>query len=431
MSAGPLLSQYLGLIKTANDTKNSQSINSLFIFDPNTPGYADLRRELIQTNANVVEVLCDNLDQGGSRAFGNLIHGYLTFMKNCDFSSELSVFEHYSKLMNQLHAAYGSDAGFLNTLVMRMARWYTELSMAADQMTGNRALGNTEKAATLLQRMHPHICQVPSKRIAAYYVANLLFRLYFRLRKTTLMGTTMESINSQITKIEGYPLSQIVEYRYYQGRYELSRNQFPSAREHLLWAFNNCMDASHRNRRLILIYLTAAGLVIGMLPREDLLRRYNLTEYFLPLIHAQRKGDFALHALTIEMHKAWYLKWGIYLILRDRLQLLLFRSLFRRTHILTKHKTPKENQVWFDDLLAATRLSTQRAADAVRSISCTPDDEPEWDILDVEAMAANFVDQGYIKGTIHSSRKIMVVAKDLHDAFPKVSTITVARLKQQ
>ena len=51
-------------------------------------------------------------------------------------------------------------------------------------------------------------------------------------------------------------------------------------------AFHLCTNTHTKNKRLILVYLVAASLPLGVFPRPELLKSFDLGEQFDPLIHA-------------------------------------------------------------------------------------------------------------------------------------------------
>ncbi|KAG0367391.1 PCI domain-containing protein 2 [Mortierella sp. AD032] len=107
-------------------------------------------------------------------------------------------------------------------------------------------------------------------------------------------------------KLEQYYMSQQVTHRYYLGRYALYQLDLRSAIRQLAFAFQNCppLDSSdsesqankitYKNSRLILIYLIAARICLGVFPSDRLLRHYELDIYFSTLIRAVKLGDLGL-----------------------------------------------------------------------------------------------------------------------------------------
>lgn len=70
-----------------------------------------------------------------------------------------------------------------------------------------------------------------------------------------------------------YPKSQQVTYKYYVGRKHMFDNDFRAAEEYLSYAFEHCHKDSVANKRSILIYLIPVKMLLGHMPKEELLRK--------------------------------------------------------------------------------------------------------------------------------------------------------------
>lgn len=90
------------------------------------------------------------------------------------------------------------------------------------------------------------------------------------------------------------------------------------------------MEENVTDTRAILVLLIPCNILNGRFPSPDLLKIFNLEQYFLPLIHAIKTGNRTLWVSTIEEHSEWYRSRGIWLILRERGEVLVMRTLFRR-----------------------------------------------------------------------------------------------------
>lgn len=71
-------------------------------------------------------------------------------------------------------------------------------------------------------------------------------------------------------------------------------------------AFDNCTNRQWKNKRLILVYLITASMPLGVLPTEQLLSNFNLTDQYAPLIRAVKVrlrplsgDDQATHACVV------------------------------------------------------------------------------------------------------------------------------------
>ncbi|KAF9386598.1 hypothetical protein BGX21_000742 [Mortierella sp. AD011] len=258
-----------------------------------------------------------------------------------------------------------------------------------------------------------------SKKMALYYVANLSFRVHFKLRSTRLMPTMMANISKAGVNLSDFPMSQQVTHRYYLGRYLLYQLDLRRSEKHLKFAFNNCPGPSQdetenmvtfKNSRLALLYLTACRLCLGRMPSLQLLQAYNLDTYFQPLITAVKSGDLSLlqRSLSSPELMSWFVRKEIYFLLKEKLAVLCWRSLIRRTCLVSRRPTEPQMRVQLEALLSVARALTK---------------DDTYDIFDVECITASLLDQGYIKGYIHSQKKILVLGKS--NPFPTVWNVEV------
>ncbi|CAO3566826.1 unnamed protein product [Mortierella alpina] len=259
-----------------------------------------------------------------------------------------------------------------------------------------------------------------SKKVALYYLANLTFRVYFKLHSTRLMPTMLANISKAGVRLSDFPMSQQVTHRYYLGRYYLYQLDLRQAEKHLSFAFRNCPDPSrdegeniviYQNSRLILTYLTACRLCLGRIPHIQLLRMYDLDLCFTPLVTAVRKGDLKLLQQTLNAPdlRSWLVKKEIYFLLKEKLEVICWRSLIRHVCIVSRGPTDPPQ----------TRVSLEVLLDIVRALLM----DNSYDIWDIESITASLLDQGYIKGYIHSQKKILVLGKT--NPFPVVYSVEV------
>ncbi|KAF9124100.1 hypothetical protein BGW39_008443 [Mortierella sp. 14UC] len=216
-------------------------------------------------------------------------------------------------------------------------------------------------------------------------------------------------------KLEQYQMSQQVIHRYYLGRYALYQLDLRTTIRQLAFAFRNCppLDSdpktnkiTFKNARLTLIYLIAARLCVGVFPSHQLLQEYGLHIYFETLIRAVKLGDLGLldQHLDNPQVMGWFVKREIYFLMKEKLRVLCWRSLIRRVWLLNG----RQARVYLDPLVGVVQVLTK---------------DPSFDIWDVECIVASLLDQGYIKGYIHSETKILVVGKT--NPFPAVSSVEV------
>lgn len=182
------------------------------------------------------------------------------------------------------------------------------------------------------------------KRVGIYLTANSCLKLLIQCHKLRNAQQMFSSIDAQSPPLSYYPAAQRVTYLYFLGRYHFANNHFRRAQKVLQTAYEQCHREAIKHRRLILTYLIATNLCMGRFPSSALLARPEATEIagrFLPLCRIMRSGDLGGfdHYLDLESESGqWFLNRSILLQLRDRCEIIVWRSLIRRTFLLSGYK---------------------------------------------------------------------------------------------
>lgn len=178
------------------------------------------------------------------------------------------------------------------------------------------------------------------RRIGIYLTANLCLKLFFHCRKLRSAEQIFGNIYQQSPPLGLFPASQRVTFLYYLGRYLFANSHFYRAQLALQAAYDQCHVRCIRQRRLILIYLIASNIILGRFPSVTLLQRpeaAGLVDKFGPICTAIARGDIASfrHYLEVDSENAeWFLRKRILLQLSNRCEVLVWRSLARRTFLL-------------------------------------------------------------------------------------------------
>ena len=179
------------------------------------------------------------------------------------------------------------------------------------------------------------------RRIGIYLTANLCLKLFFHCKKLRSAEQIFGNIYQQSPPLSLFPASQRVTFLYYLGRYLFANGHFFRAQLALEAAYNQCHHQCLGQRRLILIYLITSNIILGRFPSANLWRKHEavgLQEKFEPVCIAIAKGDLASFRqyLAIDSeHTEWFLRKRILLQLSNRCEILVWRSLARRTFILS------------------------------------------------------------------------------------------------
>lgn len=171
-----------------------------------------------------------------------------------------------------------------------------------------------------------------------------------------------------------------------------------SADEYLTYAFEHCHIQCSKNKRLILTYLVPVKMLLGFMPKQSLLEKYNLMEFW-ELMESVRKGDIRSLEGVMAKHEAFFIDAGIYLIV-EKLKLIAYRNLFKKVYLaLNTHQIPVLS------LLVALQMYGME----------------DIDMDETECLLANLIYEGKIKGYISYQHKKLVISKQ--NPFPSLSTI--------
>ncbi|KAK3827784.1 MAG: hypothetical protein J3Q66DRAFT_321083 [Benniella sp.] len=411
--------------------KDSDAFRSLIMLEEGDPNLQQLQNALYNMTDESIRSTVQKEANTDSRQLKELISNYLVFtIASClNKSTMIDVYEHLSTCYGSFLSLYTPpDAQWLSSLLTDLSYSLVDWAIVADQESPNaKELRISDAASKHLSRAINIVINdkvstelFESKKTALYYLANLMFRVYFKLKSTRLMPTLINNIAKASVDLSQYPMSQQVTHQFYLGRYHLYQLDLRRAERELSFAFRNRPSLTndqdsdriiYNNGRLMLLYLTACRLCLGLFPSEQLLHEYDLHSYFAPLMTAIKTGNLNLlhQTLSTPIFVAWFVKKEIYFLLKEKLDVLCWRSLIRRTCLVSRSlSNPPQMRVPLDGLL-----------DVVRALTS----DTSYDIFDVECITASLLDQGYIRGYIHSKKKVLVLSKA--NPFPTAYSVEV------
>lgn len=312
------------------------------------------------------------------------------------------------------------------------------------------------------------------RRVGIYLTANLCLKLFFHCRKLRSAEQIFGNIYQQSPPLSLFPASQRVTFLYYLGRYLFANNHFFRAQIALQGAYVQCHAQAISQRRLILIYLMTANIILGRFPSSSLLQRpeaVGLAEKFGPLCTTISKGDLATFRryLNLDSENAdWFLSKRILLQLSNRCETIVWRSLARRTFVLSGSQGDAANKkaptLALQDMLSLATFLEKRALGLIGESSrhdgvanglmfpidgaqtILPNGYTDPDLLDavepappllptmeiVESIVASLVEQDLLHGFIsHSSHRFAITgaknAAPIQVGFPRVWDVIKAK----
>ena len=92
-----------------------------------------------------------------------------------------------------------------------------------------------------------------SRRMGVYWIANLLFKTYFRLHTPWLCKNVKRSIDtaSELPPIEAYTMSDQVTYKYFVGVLAFRNEDWATAESNLSYAFEMAHRKAAKQRECV------------------------------------------------------------------------------------------------------------------------------------------------------------------------------------
>uniref|UniRef100_A0A8H7NNL3 PCI domain-containing protein n=1 Tax=Bionectria ochroleuca TaxID=29856 RepID=A0A8H7NNL3_BIOOC len=370
-----LVIQFLSQIRNFVRKQDGDSLQSWLQVGPNSPRQyhelrAELRNQYRQSGLDNIIQKClpddeDDEVEGEAVPWPSLvtfIKEYFTFWRDADYDADLvRTHQLLSTLVSSCataltHPAYGA---MLLKTSMSLSDVLARLTMTLNrrpELTRQLRTSNddesrksiAESSAEIIQKIFTACLNDRSsdrssppkgKRVAIYIFANLVLKLLFACRRIHLAKMIFFNLGANSPPLSLYPAAQRVTFLYYLGRFSFSSGN------HYLRAAN-CLEAAYlqtpprftSHRTNILTYLIAANILLGHFPSASLLQRpesRTLAPIFFPLCAALRGGDFIRFQAHLAEHEDWLLEKGLLVPLTHKLRPLLWRSLARKTFLLT------------------------------------------------------------------------------------------------
>ena len=243
------------------------------------------------------------------------------------------------------------------------------------------------------------------KRMATLPLACELFKTYFKLDTLQMcknLTRTLEAPNA--IPLDSFPVGQLVTYRFYTGRLAVFDENYAKADADLSFAFAHCHVAAARNKGRVLQYLIPVKLLLGQLPRPELLRRYDLPHYG-PVAAAVRSGDVRLLDGALAAHGPLFIRAGTFLLL-EKLRNGVYRTLLKRVHNIQKQREPQR----------AFQLPIALFQAALGWCG-----SEGMDLDECECILANLIYRKYVKGYLSHKQRVLVLSKV--NPFPPLSSV--------
>ncbi|PKY01010.1 hypothetical protein P168DRAFT_329772 [Aspergillus campestris IBT 28561] len=302
-------------------------------------------------------------------AFPTFMKLYFTFLRDVNVDNLLETYNLLKSLLNQCVLALGDSQFGVIVLptVLYLSKVLAKLAMGLDKrpdliaqilrMEGRSDQDDSVEKVTLVEKSANVVREAfikcltdrsgtpgpagkpEGKRVGIYLMANLCLKLLFQCGKLRNAEQMFASISAQSPPLTYFPASQRVTYLYYLGRYLFSNNLFHPARIALQAAYNQCHRQGINQKRVILTYLIPCNIIMGRFPSMKLLglpEAEGLADKFVPICRLIVRGDyiaFREHLAGGSEVSEWFAQRGILLAVRNRCEILVWRSLARKVFI--------------------------------------------------------------------------------------------------
>lgn len=173
-----------------------------------------------------------------------------------------------------------------------------------------------------------------------YSTINSSMKLYDRVGKLGNLTFLLRALDQKSPPLSYYPAAQRVTFLYYLGRFHFANNHFYRATQTLQAAYSQCHRDAVKHRKQILIHLIAANMCLGRLPGSIVIldqAAHDISKPFIQLSQIIKSGDIGTFRTFLDYTSShnseaqWFLSKKILLQLRNRCEVLVWRTLVYRT----------------------------------------------------------------------------------------------------
>ncbi|KAJ3169981.1 COP9 signalosome (CSN) subunit [Geranomyces variabilis] len=417
---------YLSRVSAAIGAGNGPELASLLRLDG--PHSAELHQVTRMVKAGVVESsVRRNLDE----TWSDVVWGHIRVLRLVKtlshtsrggrerFEGEIAAAaELQNTVVQTFHQVFSTHTRWCLPVLYAVNGDLRSLSIEADALLRSRGekAGNLEEAARTMNKAFSY-CVTDrfsppdkSRKWGTYHVVNLLFKTYFRLTQTNLCSSVLRSLSAgDLPALERFPIADQLTFKFHVGVLAFYNEQYTKAEQDLSFALQHCPrnDAeesplSHGlqiNKLLILNFLVPTRMILGVLPRPELLQKYPALEYLYGyFVTAIRTGDIRLFDESLQRLQRDLIERGTYLTV-ERARALAARMLFKKVWLVHDGSS----RIPMQQFQRAMHLAGSDSS--MDSVAC---------------MLANMIDKGYLKGYLSHEKQMVVTGKE---PFPNIKAV--------
>ncbi|QLG71945.1 hypothetical protein HG535_0C02970 [Zygotorulaspora mrakii] len=263
----------------------------------------------------------------------------------------------------------------------------------------------------------------PQKQKILLYLVNKLNNIYFRIDSPQLCFNVFKNFKpkSMITEFGVYPIKEQIEYKYLLGRYYLLNGRVINAFVQLNDAYtrlrNLCdkcnlygHDQVRRNLLRILRYLIPTGLMIGKLPKFEMITQIDvsLSDKYANLSQTLKTGNVKGLNIWLKSHERELCERHLLVIQLEKLPMICYRNLVRS--IVRQCIIPQNSgKIPYSTVHDALKISIGDPSN---------DSDEHFDIYNgihrsrnVENVLVTLINLGFLRGNCFPQLKLCVVKK--------------------
>ncbi|KAJ1796786.1 COP9 signalosome (CSN) subunit [Coemansia sp. RSA 2399] len=241
-----------------------------------------------------------------------------------------------------------------------------------------------------------------SRKWGTYHMANILFKLYLRLKAYNLCNSMIRAIKtSELPSLDRFPMGDQVTFRFHRGMLAFRGEKYSLAKDDLLFALEHCHRDAFRNKTRILLHLAPIMMMEGLMPASRLFRRYPpIKALYGNLAKAAKSGNLGQFDSLLREKEQQLAAIGTYTA-TEQVRKVAVRQLLYKVYLVESK---------------ATRIpfSLFRAGFAAAGI-------PNMELAEVECILADMVFGGYVKGYLAHDHGIAVLSKQT--PFPPIRSL--------
>lgn len=320
----------------------------------------------------------------------------------------------------------------LNQILLESSNAFDEGAFVPQKTSRLEKLINTFKMGFNLSNNDKTMDVRLSKRNDLYFFLANLIKLYFKMGKLALAKSAINSLKSGNKLLPNMMANtrtcqNAITYLYYQALVSLDDGKFLESEEALNKAMsliaNYKEKKSNQLRRILLILIPLKLYNQGKIPHESVWQRFPdlKTMYHDNFLDAICTGNLYKYEQCMNRYQLVLLKNHLY-ILMELLRQFVQLMVMHKTYKITLELQNDEKTTPISAFKLGLELSMHYNE---RGEESEEKDAPTHQVsdLEVETIVANLITQGYIRGYVSNTNRVVVFSKSC--PFPKITEVKV------